>query len=459
MSSVNVDIDITRKQKMFINATATEVLFGGAAGGGKSYGQTVDAFLCAIKYPGSKQLLLRRTFSELDKSLIRTVLAWYPRDIYRYNSSSHTIRFNNGSVLDFGYCANENDVFQYQSAEYDIIRFDELTHFTKFQYIYLISRVRGSNGFPKQVKSSTNPGHVGHTWVKERFVDPAPPNTVFVGSDGMSRIFIPSLLTDNTFLMSNDPEYRKRLEALPEREKKALLYGDWNIFEGQYFEEFDRDLHVCDPFPMPREWRRYRAIDYGLDMLACYWIAVDSSRNWYVYRELCESNLPISSAADKINVNTDDDEDIYCTFAPPDLWNRSQETGRSKAFIFSDSGLSLVKSNNDREAGWLAIKEAMQKDANGECRLHIFSTCTELIKCLPALQRDKKKPTDAATEPHEVTHSPDALRYFAIAWTRPAPETDRADRVKYSPDLLRDYRRASSAEKKMIEERYGKPQL
>lgn len=455
----SVDITISHKQKLFINATATEVLFGGAAGGGKSYGQTVDAFLFALKYPGSKQLLLRRTFSELDKSLIRTVLSWYPRGLYTYNSSSHTVKFNNGSVLDFGYCASENDVYQYQSAEYDVIRFDELTHFTRDQYIYLISRVRGANSFPKQIKSSTNPGGVGHTWVKERFIDPAPPNTEFIGADGVSRIFIPSLLMDNSFLMSRDPGYRKRLEALPEKEKKALLYGDWDIFEGQYFTEFDRNVHVCDPFPIPKDWRRYRTIDYGLDMLACYWVAVDSLRNVYVYKELCESDLPISTAAEKINAFTTEEEEIYATLAPPDLWNRSQETGKSKALLFSEAGLSLVKSNNDREAGWLSIKELLKKDANGEARLHIFSNCTQLIKHLPALQRDPRKPSDTATEPHEITHSPDSLRYFAIYWTRPNPDQDNDLRVTYSPDLLKDYKRASPEERKIMIERYGKPKL
>jgi hypothetical protein len=454
-----VNIDITRKQKMFINATASEVLFGGAAGGGKSYGQTVDAFLFAMKYAGSKQLLLRRTFAELDKSLIRTVLSWYPRDLYRYNSSSHTVTFKNGSILDFGYCANEADVFQYQSAEYDVIRFDELTHFTEFQYIYLISRIRGANDFPKQIKCSTNPGGVGHNWVKERFIDPAPPNTEFVGADGQRRIFIPSLLSDNTFLMTSDPNYKNRLEALPEKEKKALLYGDWDIFEGQYFPEFDRNLHVCEPFPIPKEWRRYRAFDYGLDMLACYWIAVDSMRNAYVYKELCESDLPISSAAEKILSYTQEEEKIYATLAPPDMWNRAQETGRSKAIIFAESGLSITKSNNDREAGWLAIKELMRKNANGECRLHIFSNCTQLIKHLPALQRDPKKPTDTLTEPHEITHAPDALRYFSIYWTRPNPEQDESVRVTYSPDLLQDYYRASPEERRIMIERYGKPKL
>ena len=146
----SLDIKITRKQERFIKAKQTEVLFGGAAGGGKSYGQIIDALLFALRYAGSKQLILRRTFSELDKSIIRTVLSLYPREIFTFNSSAHTGKFKNGSVIDFGYCANENDVYQYQSAEYDVIRFDELTHFTEAQYIYLISRVRGANSFPKQ---------------------------------------------------------------------------------------------------------------------------------------------------------------------------------------------------------------------------------------------------------------------------------------------------------------------
>ena len=195
-----LNLKITEKQDQFIKATADEVMFGGAAGGGKSYVQVIDAMLFALKYPGSKQLILRRTFAELDKSIIRTVLGMYPREIFKFNSSMHTGRFFNGSVIDFGYCAAENDVYQYQSAEYDVIRFDELTHFTEHQYIYLLSRVRGANGYPKQIKSSTNPGHVGHQWVKKRFVDPAPPGEPFVGDDGLQRLFIPALLTEDFML-------------------------------------------------------------------------------------------------------------------------------------------------------------------------------------------------------------------------------------------------------------------
>ena len=448
-----MNIEITKKQKRFIEATASEVLFGGAAGGGKSYGQTVDAFLFALKYPGSKQLLLRRTFAELDKSLIRTVLSWYPRDIFRYNSSAHVGTFVNGSCIDFGYCASETDVYQYQSAEYDVIRFDELTHFTEAQYVYLISRVRGANGFPKQIKSSTNPGGVGHQWVKDRFVDPSPPNTEFKGVDGMSRIFIPSLLDDNTFLMTSDPDYKRRLEALPERDKKALLYGDWNIFDGQYFPEFDRAVHVIDPFKIPKEWRRYRAFDYGLDRLACYWIAVDSMKTAYVYKELCASDLPISTACECIKEMNGDD-DIYLTLAPPDMWSRSQETGRSKASIFVENGLDITKSSNNREAGWLAIKELLKTDSNGFSRLKIFNTCTELIKCLPALQIDKKKPTDCATEPHDITHAPDGLRYFAVYFIYPN-SNGGMDKVRVRADIYEDYVRGDAETRRQIEKIYG----
>lgn len=454
---INIELNITDKQRQFIKAQETEVLFGGAAGGGKSYGQVIDALLFALKYPKSKQLILRRTFSELDKSIIRTVMDIYPQSVWTFNSSTHTGRLINGSIIDFGYLANESDVYQYQSAEYDVIRFDELTHFTEEQYVYLLSRVRGANGYPKQIKSSTNPGGVGHQWVKERFIDPAPPNTAFEGDKGLTRIFIPSLLTDNKPLIESDPTYKSRLEALPERERLALLEGVWELTEGAYFPEFKKDKHVCAPFEIPPEWRRYRAFDYGLDRLACYWIAESSDKRVYVYREYCESNLPISAAARHINERTAEDEDIYVTLAPPDMWSRSQETGRSKADIFNESGLTLTKSSNNREAGWLAIKELLATDANGEARIQIFNTCTELIKCLPALQIDDKRPTDCATEPHNITHAPDGLRYFAVYWHRPAPPP--VVRRKWSPDMWEDYNNARSQEERdYLKTIWGEPE-
>lgn len=454
---MRLDIKVTKKQKRFIDARETEVLFGGAAGGGKSYGQIVDALLFALKYPGSKQLILRRTFAELDKSLIRVSLGLYPREIYSFNSSSHTGKFKNGSCIDFGYCANENDVYQYQSAEYDCIRFDELTHFTEMQYVYLISRVRGANTFPKQIKSSTNPGGVGHSWVKRRFVDPSPSGESFLGEGEMTRVFLPSLLGDNGFLTKSDPSYRSRLEALPEREKKALLYGDWNIFEGQYFTEFSTERHVCEPFEIPPSWRRYRTIDYGLDRLAVLWVAVAPDGCSYVYREYCESGLPISAAAKAITDRTPACEDIYATLAPPDLFARTQESGKTKASLFHEFGVTFTKTSNDRECGWLAIKELLCDTGMG-VRLKIFKNCTEIIKCLPALTVDKIRPTDCANEPHEITHAPDALRGFAIFHSRPNDPKSELKHSRWTRDMWEDYDAADEGGKKYLKQKYGEPQ-
>ena len=417
-----MDLTITPKQEAFINSTAFETLFGGAAGGGKSYGQLVDALIYASKYPKSKQVIFRRTFRQLEMSIIRTARALYPREIATYNESKHMYSFKNGSVIDFAYCDSESDVYQYQSAEYDVIRFDELTHFTEFMYVYLISRCRGANGYPKAIKSSTNPGGVGHSWVKKRFIELGTPNTLYeiksASGKSTTRLFIPSKVQDNSFLMESDPDYIARLEVLPEKERKALLLGDWDIFEGQYFGEFNYETHTCEPFPIPKEWKVYRSMDYGLDCFAMLWIACDDVGGVYVFREFAEGDLTISSAAEKANELTS--EMIYDTLAPPDLWNRSQETGKSKALLFSEAGLHLNKSNNDREAGWLAIRELLKVNKDGFARLKIFRTCTRLIADLPQLQHDAKKPTDCANEPHEITHVPDALRYFAIAWTQPA---------------------------------------
>ncbi len=446
---------VTPRQGRFLAAEASEVLFGGAAGGGKSYGQLVDALIYALRYPGSKQLILRRSFSELDKSLIRVARQIYPATLYRYHATGHCMQFCNGSLVDFGYCAAEGDVYQYQSAEYDTIRFDELTHFTEFQYLYLISRLRGANPYPKQVKSATNPGGVGHVWVKRRFVDVGEPDRVYTAPDGSTRVFLPSRIDDNRFLMAADPGYKLRLSALPEQQRRALLLGDWNIFEGQYFSEFLYGRHTCAPFEIPAGWRRYRAIDYGLDRLVCLWIAVDGEGRAYVYRELCESGLIVSRAAARILEATRPGESIYCTLAPPDLWFRSQESGRSKAILFAENGLWFTKTSNDRDTGWLAIKELLQPASDGRPRLQIFRTCTELIRCLPMLQTDPLKPNDTLTEPHEITHAPDALRGFAIFFVRPAPEEESRSTAGWSEDMRQDYERADAAGRRYLLGKWG----
>lgn len=419
-----MEVSITKKQQAFIDSQAFETLFGGAAGGGKSYGQLVDGLLYALKYPKSKQIIFRSTFADLEKSLIRTSMDLYPLSIADYNSSKHTWKFKNGSIVDFGYIQYEKDVYQYQSAEYDVIRFDELTHFTEFMYTYMISRCRGANPYPKCIKSSTNPGGVGHNWVKERFIDIGAPNVIHTckleTGETTTRIFIPSLVQDNKFMLTYDPDYIKRLDALPEKERRALKYGDWDIFDGQFFTEFKRDIHVIEPFEIPKDWYIYFVMDYGLDKLAGYWIAVDYNNNAYVFREIYESNLLVSRARDKIKEMTN--EQIYLYLAPPDLWNRHKETGKSTADIFEEGDITLYKTNNDRIQGWLQMKEWLKpyKDEQGcmTARLKIFNTCKNLIRCLPQVQHDEKRVGDIANEPHELTHSVDAIRGFCVYWTQ-----------------------------------------
>lgn len=414
------EVKLTPRQKVFVKADAFEVLYGGAAGGGKSHGQVLDAMIYALKYPKSKQIIFRRTYRELEMSLIRTALENYPRNLYTYNSSSHSIKWVNGSIIDFGYCDTINDVLQYQSAEFDVIRFDELTHFTEDVYVYMISRCRGANGYPKQIKSSTNPGSRGHTWVKARFIDIGAPDTVHK-VDGNTRVFLPAKVQDNKALCESDPDYIKRLDMLSEKDRKALRDGCWDITDGMYFAEFNRAIHTCKPFELPSTWRRYRAFDYGLDMLACYWIAINEQGRAFVYKELYQSNLIVSDAAQRIKDMTT--EDVYATLAPPDLWNRHSDTGRSTAEIFHQNGVTLRRANNDRIQGWLNVKEWLRPHTDEQGRpcadLCIFDTCTNLIRTLPSLACDPKNPNDTARDPHELTHAPDALRYFIAG--RPAP--------------------------------------
>lgn len=457
-----MDIKVTKKQRAFMKAREDEVLYGGAAGGGKSYVQLLDNLTYAAQYPGIKQLILRRSFPELERTLIRTALSIYPKDMYAYNQSKHIMNFANSSLTEFGFCDTENDVYKYMSAEYDVIRIDEATHFTGEMYLYLRSRLRGANTFPKQMKSSTNPGNIGHAFFKDRFIDVAPPLTVYHTAPNKrgkteSRLFIPSKVTDNTFLMDTDPDYVLRLESLPEKDRLALLEGSWDIYEGQFFPEFSRETHVIKPIDIhDPNWRIYFTMDYGLDCFAGYFIAVAPHEMAYVFNEIYKTNMVISDAAALIKERAKElgvKVDEY--LAPSDMWNRRQETGKSVADIFYENGIRLFRTSRDRVDGWAATKEWLKPYKDEQditvAKLRIFDSCVNLIRTLPQIQSDPKRPNDCMTVPHELTHAPDAIRGFCVYRSRgnrelqPLSERDAREQRMYtrfnSPDLFDVYGR------------------
>lgn len=273
--------------------------------------------------------------------------------------------------------------------------------------------IRGEmpEGLWKQLTLTFNPWVNSH-WTKDRFFDKEDPEA----------------FTSTTTFKCNewlDDADRKLIEDIefsnPDRYKVVGL-GEYGVPGGTYFDEFRSDIHVIEPFVIPNDWRRYVTLDYGLDMLACYWIAVDTHQKAYVYKELYQSNLIISDAAKEI-LRVNGVDKIYQHLAPPDLWNRRQETGKSAAELFNDNGVRLIRSNNNRVQGWYNLKEwlAPYEDEQSikTASLVITKNCVNLIRTLPQLQSDDKDPNDVASQPHELTHGPDAIRGFVCGRPRP----------------------------------------
>lgn len=414
LQEIKKSFNLSEKQQIFANSKCDESFYGGAKGGGKSYATIADAFCFALEYEGSRQLILRRTFPELNRTLIPLSRKIFPPGYAKF--SDKFWKFNNGSLIEFGYMDGEADVHHYQGAEYDVIRFDELTNFTEYQYTTMISCIRGVNSFPKCIKTTGNPGGVGHNWVREKFIDDKEPNKIYYDEHDRTLQFIPAKVYDNKQLMDADPRYLLNLKQLPEMQRRALLDGDWYAFEGMYFPEFKHSIHTISPTPIPKEWTRFRSVDYGLDMCCCLWYAISPHGKCIVYRELHEPNLNLTSAAKKILDLTHSDERIKYTVASPDLWNRRQETGLSGQRIMERAGLRrMVKANNSRIQGWRMLREYLQPFQDEQnittAKLVIFRTCTNICKYLPQLQHDKLNPEDVSGKPHAITHAPESLRY------------------------------------------------
>ena len=231
---------------------------------------------------------------------------------------------------------------------------------------------------------------------------------------------------------------------------------------GAFFPEVTRDSFVADE--MKGSKVTYFVMDYGLDMLAAYWINVDTGRNAQIIREYCKSDLPISTAADTILnitqelVESKEIEKVQLYLAPPDLWSRSQETGKSRAVIFSENGLYLTKCSNDLAAGCAALKEYLKHDQGKKSKLTAYGNCAkEAYRCLTKIQHDEKKPNVYAKDPHDLTHCVDALRYFCVYWINPAISVQTGKKVIWTEDMKHDYEVANEDMRKLIIEQWGEP--
>lgn len=418
--SVTIDLGRpnSKPQQEFFASRCKYTAYGGARGGGKTWASSRKAIGGALRWPGIKILMIRREYDDMRNSLIEPMLAILPQEIATYNGTLNIIYFVNGSTIKFGNMPGYGAAVagKYQGQEYDWIFMEEATQFIEQEFRGLGACLRGVNKIPKRFYLTCNPGGVGHHWVKRLFVSREFRN----GENPDDYCFIKATVEDNKDLMESSPDYVQALDLLPEDIRNAHRYGDWDALAGTYFSEFRPELHTCKPFRIPDEWPRYRAFDYGLDMFACLWIAVDFSGRCYVYREYCESDLVVSNAARVMRACTPPEERVSFTIAPPDMWNRQKDSGKNMAELFMQNGIGLLKASNSRIQGWLALKELMKLRKDGKPGLIIFSDCKSLIEFLPALQHDTKNPSDCAKEPHEITHAPDALRYFAVMRTMPA---------------------------------------
>jgi len=397
------------KQVEFFLADARNIGYGGARGGGKSWAMRRKMVLRRLKYQGSKGLLLRRTYPELYQNHVLPLLTEL-HGLAQYNQQNHVFIFPNESRLFLGYCDAEVDVLRYQGQEYDDIGLEEATQFTEYQYQFLktCSRTTRTDLKPRMYYTA-NPGGIGHGWFKRLFID----RDFLPGESQEDYVFIQAKVYDNPTLIANNPEYVQQLESLPEDMRRAFLDGDWDVFSGQVFREFRRDIHVIEPFELPREWRRWLALDFGFTAPACcLWLAIGPDETVYVYRELYSTGMLASHLAQKI-IEMSLGEHITLTLADPSIFAKTGHEGESIAETLRQNGLACQKADNDRLAGKQRVHDYLQVfegwDGRQASRLKIFSTCTNLIRTLPQLVYDDTHPEDVDTDGED--HAYDALRY------------------------------------------------
>lgn len=431
------------KQELFMRRPEYEALYGGAAGGGKSDALVIEA-LRQVDIPYYKGLILRKTYPQLSE-LIDKTLNYYPRAFpkARYNHSTHTWTFPSGAKIIFGAMQHAKDKIKYQGQAYDFIAFDELTHFTFEEYIYLFSRNRPNGpGTRVYVRATANPGGIGHGWVKERFITAAEPMTpiketvTWVDPQGgkhertQERIFVPSSVYDNRALMENDPDYVARLAAMPEAERNALLYGDWDSFSGQVFTEWRnnpngerKNTHVIEPFHVPDHWRIWCSLDWGYAKpFSVGWYAVDEEKRIYRIRELygCTGTPNVgvkmepAAVAREMHKIEEDDPNLrgkqIFRVGDPAIWGA--QGPESIGTLFERERIYWGKGDHARIDGKMQMHHRLAFDEEGKPMLYVFDTCRHFIRTVPSLVYSERNVEDVDTDGED--HIYDECRYVLM---------------------------------------------
>ncbi len=441
-----------------------EALYGGAAGGGKTDTAIMEG-LRQVEIPHYQGLILRKTYPQLADIITRSGELYkkiYPKA--KYNDSKHVWTFPSGAKIYFGAMQHSKDRLNYQGKRYDFIDFDELTQFTWEEYSYLFSRNRpNGKGTRCYIRAQANPGGIGHGWVKERFITPCPPGQTMWDkleitspkgeklSKWMSRVFIPSTVFDNQALLSNDPDYVMKLAALPEAERKALLYGDWDSFSGQVFMEWRNDpthyedrvnTHVIAPFKVPNTWRIIRSFDWGFTKpFSVGWYAVDHDNRIYRIRELygCMGTPDVgvqwnpAKIAEEIKRIEADDPNLkgkqILGICDPAVFQRNG--GDSQAEIMAKYQVYWTKADNSRISGKMQMHYRMAMDGEQRPMLYVFSTCKHCIRTLPSLVYSETDVEDVDTTQED--HIYDELRYVCMANPVNPPVAEEAPPKQFDP--------------------------
>lgn len=443
----------SEKQRRFLLADTKYVGYGGARGGGKSWAVRTKAKLMALKYAGIKQLIVRRTYPELVENHIRT-LRTELLGIAKYNDKDKVLLFGNGSMIKFMYCAKDNDLDRLQGTEFDVIYLDEATQLSEYQIKAIAACLRGVNSFPKRMYFTMNPGGQGHGYIKRIFVD----RVYSDGENAGDYSFIQALPTDNPALMRENPDYIRQLEALPPKLRAAWLEGRWDIYEGQFFEEF-RDnpegyqtrkwTHVIEPFNIPRGWNVIRSFDWGYNKpFSLAWYAIDYDGVIYRIHELygCTKtpNEGVKWHDDRIFSEAAKIEQTHpylagrqiTGVADPAIWDASH--GVSTAETAAKYRIYFSPGDHARIAGWMQCHYRLAFDEEGFSQFYVFSTCRDFIRTIPLLCYDEHKVEDIDTEMED--HIADEWRYAMMS--RPLkPVLEEIPEVHRLDPLDRDKKR------------------